>query len=116
MAKAKLAWNWIQDHAGLLAAVVIAILGFVLFRRRQVDAVTSLQGALAVAKAERDVAKLTERRDAAVARADAKEPEIQALDGKLAETRRKIVEVRAGVAGLSDDQVLEAYRKLGYVK
>lgn len=110
------AWNWVRDHAGLLVTAVIAILGFLLFKRRQADAVTSLQGALAVAKAERDVAKLTERRDAAVARADAKEPEIRALDGKLAETRRKIVEVRTGAEKLSDDQVLEAYRKLGYVR
>jgi hypothetical protein len=114
--KAKRAWNWIRAHTGELLAGAVAVIAFLVWRSLRGDEATSLKGALAVARAERDIAKLTERRDAAVARADAKEPEIQAIDAKLVETRRAIVEGRAGAAKLTDDEILAEYKRMGYLR
>lgn len=110
------AWAWVRAHGSLLAGATIAVLAFLLYRRNRADQVTSLRGALAVAKAERDVAALTERRDAALARADATEADVRGIDEKLAETRQRIVEHRTGASNLNAEQVLAEYRRLGYLK
>lgn len=98
------------------ASAIIAVLAFVLYRRWKQDHVDTLTDALTVAKAERDVATLTERRDTLVESAEARESDIQSLDDQLDETQRVIVEARTGTKDLDADAVLAEYRRLGYTQ
>ena len=104
-------WGWIVAALG----VVTAILGFILYRKYAKDNVDSLKDALAVSKAEKDIAVLDAERVMLEEDIEERDEEIKAVDVKLEENQRKIVEARTGAKELDADGVLEEYRRLGYL-
>ena len=98
-----------------VASGLVAILAFVVWRKWQKDHVDTLTDALVVARAERDVVALTEQKKAALARVEAWEPEVVAIEEKLAKAQTDIVLARTGAAELDSSEILEEYRKLGYL-
>jgi uncharacterized membrane protein len=108
----KKAWGWIVAALGALAALV----SFILWRKYQKDHVDSVKDALAVAKAEREVAALDAEREMLEADIEGRGEELAIVEDKLDANRRTIVEARTGVTDLDEAGVIAEYRRLGYLK
>lgn len=104
-------WKWLAGIGSALAAIA----AFLLWRKHQKDHVNTLKDAVVVAKAERKVSELNGRRSEVDKRTAARTDEISDVDLQLEENQRKIVEARTGARNLSREQVLEEYRRLGYL-
>lgn len=108
----KKVWGWIIGVLGVIAAV----LGFILYRKYAKDQVGSLKDALAVSKAEKDIAVLDAERVMLEEDIEERDEEIKVVDEQLADNQRKIIEARTGAKDLDADGVLEEYRRLGYIE
>jgi uncharacterized protein HemX len=115
MTKLKLAWWWVKDNAVAVLGFVAVALGFILYRKWKTDQVNTLKDAVAVSEAEKTIAVLEESKKAVDARVATREVEINRLDKELETNKRRIVEARTGATDLSGDEVLEEYRRLGYL-
>lgn len=101
--------DWL--HVGLLAAVAVAGgLAWWLHNERR-----ALIRRAAAAEAERDFALVRERRIKAKARADVNGRAARALDLELAAARRKAAKARADLEGLTPEEILKDFKKLGYL-
>lgn len=108
------AWNWIKDNVLGLVSGLAAILGVMFAYKYHKDKVGSLKDAVAVEKAKKDIARHEAKLEERLLQADAKEEEIVSLDDKVKASKRRVVEIEAGVKGLNDDEVADEFQRLGY--
>lgn len=108
----KRAWGYVVAALSALGAV----LAFLLWRKYQKDHVDTLKDALAVSKAEREVKVLAAKREAVEERVAERAGEIAQLDAQLADNARRIVEARTKAKGLTSEQVMAEYKRLGYLR
>lgn len=107
---------WIKDHIAAVCGFIAVVLAFVLYRKWKQDEVNSLRDALTVSKATKEIAALDAKREIIGERIAGREAEIADINEKLEDNRRAIVEARTGAKGLSSEEVLAEYRKLGYAR
>jgi cation transport ATPase len=108
------AWAWLRRWSLALFAGALVLLGAGwLWRRKAVQLGRALDEA-AVARARRDIARLQGLREEVAARVGEKDDAISVIDEKLAENRRVLVEAHEGGQGLTDGEVADAFRRLGY--
>ncbi len=112
----KKAWFWIKDNVAVVLGVIAATLLFIIYQWWKRDQVNSLKDALLVSETEKDIEVLTERRKAIGNRIAGREVEVNEINKMLEVNKRTIVEARTGATGLSEDDIIEEYRRLGYVE
>lgn len=112
----KKAWNWIKDNVAAVAGFIAIALAFILYRKWKADQVNSLKDALVVSNAEKTIAVLEESKKAVDSRVAGREIEINEIDKNLEVNKRRIVEVRTGLEKLTADEILEEYKRLGYLE
>lgn len=115
--KAKASWlKRARAAVPALLSIVVAVLAFFLWRRRQQDQVATLKDAVAVAHAEQKIAVLEAQRHEVSKRIEGRTQHILAVEAEIDANKRKIVEARTGASRLTREQVLAEYRRLGYTK
>lgn len=111
----KRAWAWIKKYwapiLSAIAALVAGMVGVYWFRRR---ALGRVQDELAVARAQKEIARLRGAREEVTRRVGEKNEAIEEIDAQLADNRRQVVEAHENGQGLSDEEVLRAFEALGY--
>lgn len=109
------AWAWIKKRwAPIFGAIVVVgggVAGAYWLRRR---ALGRVQDELAVARAQKEIARLRGVRDEVARRVGEKDEVIEEIDSQLADNRRQIVEAHENGKGLNDEEVLRAFEALGY--
>lgn len=108
--------RWIKDNVVAVLGFIVAVLAFILYQKWKQDQVNSLKDSLSVAKATGEIKALDARREVIGERIEGREAEIADINEKLEDNKRAIVEARTGVKDLSSDEILERYRRLGYIK
>lgn len=116
MTALKKTWTWITGNVVAVLGFIVTVLLFILYQWWKTDQVNSLKDSLAVSEAHKNIKALDEKQKAIGVRVKGREAEIDKIDKSLRKNRRDIVEARTGAKDLSTDEILEAYRKLGYVK
>jgi hypothetical protein len=107
--------RWIKDNIVAVLGAIVAILAFILYRKWKQGQVNSLKDALSVEKATRDIKSLDTKRKMIGERIEGREAEIAEINEKLDDNKRAIVEARTGAKGLSSEEILAEYRRLGYL-
>lgn len=114
-AKAATAWRWISEHWIAIAitalAVVGAIIGFRLLRRPLAN---SYARQVEVEKRRREIARLRGERDRLVEEVDEQDERVEVIDQLLADNRRRVVAAHQEIEELDDDEVGEAFARLGF--
>lgn len=107
-------WSWLKKFGLAIAAVLLAIIGFGWLWRRQQSQLGALRDRLAVERAQHEIRELSVVRERILASADAKKEQIESIDADIARNRRAIVEAHENGKGLSDEEVEDAFARLGY--
>lgn len=110
----KNAWAWIRKHGAIVLGGLALLLGAYIIWRRYHDKLGSLSDALEVERARREIATLQERRDQLVARADSRALEVAAIEQEIVAQQRRAVEATYRVEAMTDEEVVEAFGRLGY--
>lgn len=108
------AWAWLRAWGWALLLGLLGLLGAGWAIRRQHERLGEVQDALAVERAQRAIAELRGRRDQLLTEVTADHALVVSLDEDLAANKRKLVEAHVGGAGLTQDEVDDAFQKLGY--
>lgn len=108
------AWAWLKEHALALVAGIATLLGALLLYKRHRDELRSVRDALAVEKARRDVSTLTAKRDVILQTTHAQDAKVVELDQRIADNKRLVVETRNRVQDLTDEEIADSFRRLGY--
>ncbi len=111
-------WAWLKRWGGALFGAISALLLLVLgggwlWRRKQSE-VSQLRDALAVEEATQEIAKLRAVRAEIVARVGEKDEAVEAIDQQLAANRRAVVSAHESGEGLSDEEIADAFARLGF--
>lgn len=109
------AWAWIREWSWTLLLGLLSIVGIGwAIRRKHIEA-GEVRDAFAVERAQRKIAELRGKRDHLLTEVGREHVLVRQIDDELEENRREVVEAHAGLeVGLTDVQVIEAYKKLGY--
>lgn len=107
-------WAWLRKWGALVVGVLLLVLGGGWLWRRREAALGRVRDELAVERAKREIERLRGQREEVARQVGEKDEAIAAIDSRLAENARKIVEAHEGGAGLTDEQVAEAFTRLGY--
>lgn len=112
------AWQWIKKWGGAifgaLAAVLLVVLGAGWVWRKKKAEVGALRDELALAEATKEIERLRALRKGVAERVGEKDQAIEEIDAQLAENQRKIVEAHEGGEGLSADEIVAEFERLGF--
>lgn len=113
------AWTWLRAN---WRSALAALGGFVLLMfgaswawRRRGDLIGRLRDRATVAEAQRDIATIGARRQAIDEQSAEYADQIAAIDVQLASARRRAVEAHQTSRELTDEEVAEAFGRLGYL-
>ena len=106
------AWGWVRSRATwILGGLSLVLAGLLLWSRHRAR-VGSLKDAVAVEAAGRKVAALDARREALAEREDDVSAELAQVEAERAKVLREAVSRAEDVEGMSDTEVVEAWRDL----
>ena len=97
-----------------LGSILVVVLGAGWLYRKHRAKVGALRDGMALEKAKGELAALRVLRDERVKQAGERDDEVAALDRRIAEQKRKAVEAHEVSTGLSDDEIENAFRRLGF--
>lgn len=102
-------WRWVVVSLSLIGAA----LGIAAAQRSRQDRL-SARDRLAVEASLKEVAKLRRERFQALGRSEVRSVEIEALDRDIAASHRAVVAAHKTTEEMTDAQVLEEFRRMGY--
>jgi len=108
------AWEWLKKAGVWIAGVLLLLLGAGWLWKRQRDALGKVRDQLAVERGLREVYRLRATREEVKKQVGEKDAAVEEIDRQLAENQRKIVEAHERGEGLSDDEVADAFARLGF--
>jgi hypothetical protein len=107
-------WQWLKRFGLAIAGVVLALAGVGWLWARHRESVGALQDELAVERAQNAIRELKAVRAHVLNSADVKKEQIESIDADIARNKRAIIEAHENGKGLSDDEVEDAFARLGY--
>ena len=108
--------EWIKNNIVAVLGFIVLVLAFFFYRKWKQDQVNTLKDAIKVSDATKEIKALDAQRKMIDERMEDREAEIEYIDKKIKKNQREIVEARTGAKDLSDDEIIEEYRRLGYVR
>lgn len=106
------AWKWMVEHwqitLGAIGAIFAAWLAWGAYNRK----IGKLKDTIEVEKAVSEVKRLEAKSAELVKREKAADKKDIALDTKIAETKKKAVEVREDVSNRSDQEIADRFNEL----
>jgi hypothetical protein len=104
-------WTWIKENPWALLVALGGIFSAYLILKSKENKISSLQDAVAVQSTLKKIA--ADEAKAAVLKesADAKEDDVKALDKRIADSKRRVVEIHEGkrLEGMSDEDVARLF-------
>ena len=107
-------WSWLKKWGSIILGALFVLVGGAWLWQRHNRKVGSLKDELAVAKATKEIAHLRGEREQVAERVDEKDEQIQQIDDKIKQNKRKIVEAHEQGEGLSDKEIEREFARLGY--
>jgi len=107
-------WEWLKNNITTVLFGIIAILGAGIFWRYHKKRIGELEDNVVVKEAKIKIAKLEGAREKLSKNAVKHEKDIAGVDKQLLKNKREIVEAHEYTETLTDEQVLSAFRELGY--
>ena len=108
------AWAWLKRWGWSVAVGLLVLIGGIFAWQRREKLLGAAKDEAAVAEALRQMDALRARRSEVSSRVDEKSEEITQLDGEIAATKRRIVELHQGGERLDDAALEDAFAELGY--
>lgn len=103
------AWGWLVG----IATILLAGIGLYSYHRAKVRELGRVKDDLALQRATEEVRALRKVREEIAKEVEADDGRLRRLDAELARNARDIVEAHEGGQGLSDEEVLDAFARLG---
>lgn len=110
----KKVWLWIKNNVTAVLFTVVGVLGAGIFWRYRKRRIGELKDDVKVIKAQKEIAVFNAKREEITKQSNAKKEEIVKIDERLKANKREIVEAHEYAENLSDGQVEEEWKKLGY--
>ena len=110
----KRAWSWLKKWGLALFAGLLTIVTFGAYARRRSLQLDAARDAAKVAEAKAKIEHLRGIREQLTERVEEKDEAIEAIDRELAAQKRKLVEAHEAGEGLTDQEVEEAFARLGF--
>jgi hypothetical protein len=107
-------WAFLKRWGAALAGLLLALLGAGWMWKRKQAEIARLKDQAAVDRALKDMEGLRAVRERVAKEEGTTAAQITVIDESLAENRRKIVEAHEGMENLKDDEVEEAFHRLGF--
>lgn len=112
------AWLWIKEHVKAVLGAIVGVLLFVLgagwIWRRQKKTLLRVKDQLAVSKATVELERLRAVREEVAREVGESDQAIVEIDAKIEENRRQLAEAHEKPEDMSDEELLEELRRLGY--
>lgn len=106
-------WGTIKKWGAAIAAGLLFLIGMGWLWRRKQRELGALKDELAVANATKEISRLTAVREETAKQVGEKDQAIEEIDAQLAANKRAIVEAHEGGEGLTDEEMLAAFARLG---
>lgn len=110
----KKAWEWLKKAGVWIVGVLLLLIGAGWLWQRQRSALGRVRDELAVERATKEVERLRAVRKEIHARVGEKDDAIEEVDRQLRVNTRQIVEAHENGEGLDDDEVADAFARLGF--
>ncbi len=112
------AWAWLKRWGAWLAGGLVAVLGALigagwLWRRHKAQ-LGAARDEAAIAEARREMDTLRARREILAERLGEQDESIAQLDTAITASKRRIVELHEGGADVANEDLDDAFRRLGY--
>ena len=107
-------WNWLKRAGVWIAGGLLLLLGVGWLWRTQSAKLGQLRDRATVEKALSETYKLRAQRTAVAERVGEKDDAIEEIDRRLDENKRRIIEAHEHGEGMTDDEVDDAFDRLGY--
>jgi len=109
-------WLWLKKNPLALVAALSSALGAFLVYRSTKNKVASLEDALEVEAGRRRIAGREAEAKLLRRQAEEKEPEIQKAEKKIAESKRRVMEIEQGqpLEDKSDAEIAKAFTDAGF--
>jgi hypothetical protein len=103
--------NWLRDNPWAIIVALASIFSAYLIYKRKDNKISSLEDAVVVQSTKRKIAAVEAKAEVLKQQADAKAPEVAELDRKVAESKRRVVEIHEGrrLEELNDDEVARMF-------
>ena len=108
------AWAWVKRWGAAIAGVLLVALGAGWLWRRQQAALGRAKDTAAVAEARREMDALRATRAEVARQVGEQDAAIAAIDSRIAESKRRIVDLHEGGGDIPDDQLDDVFARLGY--
>lgn len=105
-------WAWLKRWGAAVAGGLLFLLGAGWLWRRKASELGRVKDELAVERAKSAIARLEGVREEVKRQVGEKDEAIEQIDRQLLENKRAIVEAHEHGEGLSDEEVLEAFRRV----
>lgn len=107
-------WTWLKRWGLALAGLLALVLGGGFLMRRQIAALGRAKDEAAVSEARREIDALRATRTEVASRTEEKSEQITALDARIRDVKREIIDLHEGGELIPDDQLDDAFAHLGY--
>lgn len=109
-------WKWVKDHPWALLVAFASVLGALALWKSSGNKVASLNDAIQVRAAAREIAAKEGRADLLAEQADARGSDVSALHREVAASKRRVMEIHAAepLDGRSDAEVAALFTEAGF--
>jgi len=103
--------KWLKENPWAIIVALAGVFSAYLVYKRKDNKISSLEDAVAVQSTKRKIAAVEAKAEVLKQQADAKAPEVAELDRKIADSKRRVVEIHEGqrLEGMDDDEVARMF-------
>jgi hypothetical protein len=104
-------WTWIKENPWAILSAIVSVFSAYLVYKAKDNKINSLTDAVAVQSTLKNIAADEAKAAVLKASADAKEDDVKALDKRIADSKRRVMEIHEGtrLEAMSDEDVARLF-------